>query len=443
LSMGKIVKFPLKKVKSTATARTIETGVIYCADNLEVMKRLPSESIDLIYIDPPFFSGRKYETIWGDTVEVAYEDYRKGGLDSFISWMTKRLDQMHRLLKPSGSLFVHMDYRAIHHIKTALDKIFGGGTSIDSGSKHMVNEIIWSYSQGGKGKKSFAKKHDTILWYAKDIKKYVFNCKAKEVRGSLTPHKNDSSGKNYGGRMGVDKDNREYVEKWGTGKKKLYRYYIDEGKILEDVWTDINSLQSGDSERVGWDTQKPKKLLKRIISGACKDGGIVADFFCGCGTAVVAAHELRRKYIGCDISDKATKIIRKRLAEIGSDCKEVSISELSACQLKRLNPFDFQDRMVRLLGGEPSERHSGDGGVDGKIISDGAPIQVKQSPVGRPTLDSFYKHLKAHGRGYIVGTDISRDAYAEMSRLEREEGLDLKLLTVEEVLESRKLKEAA
>lgn len=441
--MAKVVD--IRKGKKSGK-RMIETGVIYCADNLEVMKQLPSESIDLIYIDPPFFSGRRYETIWGDTVEVAYEDYRKGGLSLFVNWMQERLDQAHRLLKPTGSLFVHMDYRAIHHIKVEMDKIFGGG-NIDKGMKHCINEIIWSYSQGGKGKKSFAQKHDTILWYAKDPKKYYFNGKAKEVRGPLTPHKQDPSGKSYGGRMGVDEDGREYVEKWGTadknGKKKLYRYYLDEGKILEAVWTDINSLQAGDSERVGFDTQKPKKLLKRIIAGASKEGAVVADFFCGCGTAVVAAHELKRKYIGADISPKAAQIIRKRLAELGETPKEVKIEELSASQLIRIrDPFEFQDRMVRLLGGEPSKRHSGDGGIDGKIISDSAPIQVKQSQVGRPTVDAFYKHLKSHGRGYIIGTDISRDAYAEMARLEREEGLDLKLMTVEEVLQARKLKAA-
>lgn len=422
-----VLKFP------SATKQALETGVIYCADNLEVMRQLPSESIDTIYVDPPFFSGKKYETIWGDTVELAYRDYRKGGIEFFIEeWMAPRLDQMHRLLKPTGSLFLHMDGNAFHYVKVKLDYVFGGGNP-NLGRDHFVNDIVWYYSQGGgKVKDKFAERHDNILWYAKDPKRYkVF---LDKVRLPYTPHKGSASGRNYGGKMGVDEDGREYVEKWGTGKKKLYRYYLDEGKTPEDVWVDIQSIQSAAKERTGWDTQKPLKLLERIISLSTKEDDVVGDFFCGCGTTLVAAHALGRKYVGCDISSKASVIVRKRLEDIGEDCKEITLFNLSRSEVMRLSDAEFQDYMVRCVGGEPSTRRTNDHGIDGKLIADGTPIQVKKSKsIDRPTIDKYLKHLKSNGRFVFIALSFGRGAYEEQAR-QKKDGYDLKLLTMDEVL---------
>jgi len=272
-------------------------------DNLAVMRSMPSETLDLIYIDPPFFSGRDYNCIFGDDDEVrTFSDIWDGGLPTYLAWLNARLWEMKRLLKPTGSLFVHLDWHASHYAKVELDKIFG--------YDNFLNEIVWHYSQGGKSTKHFARKHDVLLWYSK-TDNYFFD--AKGVRLPFTPHKQSKSGRNFGGRMGKDENGREYVEKWGTGKKKLYRYYLDEGKIPEDVWSDIQSIQAAANERIGYPTQKPEALVQRVIKAACPKDGVVADFFSGGGTTILVAEKLGRKWIGCDVSRIAISVVRDRL----------------------------------------------------------------------------------------------------------------------------------
>jgi len=281
----------------------LEPNRLFWGDNLHVMRQLPSESIDLIYIDPPFFSGRNYNVIFGDQNELrSFSDIWEGGMPGYLIWLNARLYEMKRLLKKTGSVYVHCDWHASHYIKVEMDKIFG--------ASNFVNEIAWYYSQGGKSKQHFARKHDVLFWYAK-TNAFVFN--ADRVRMPFTPHKQSKSGKNYGGRMGVDENGREYVEKWGTGKKKLYRYYLDEGKVPEDVWTDIQSIQADANERIGYPTQKPEPLLERVIKASSPDAGTVADFFCGGGTTAAVAQRLGRRWITCDQSRVAVAITADRL----------------------------------------------------------------------------------------------------------------------------------
>ena len=242
---------------------------LFWGDNLHVMRQLPSESIDLIYIDPPFFSGRQYNVIFGDQNELrSFSDIWEGGMPGYLIWLNARLYEMKRLLKKTGTIYIHCDWHASHYIKVEMDKVLG--------ASNLINEIVWYYSQGGKSTQQFARKHDVLLWYRKTAS-FQFNATA--VRMPFTPHKQSKSGKNYGGRMGVDEDGREYVEKWGTGKKKLYRYYLDEGKVPEDVWTDIQSIQADAHERIGYPTQKPEILLERVVRASSGEGQMVADFF--------------------------------------------------------------------------------------------------------------------------------------------------------------------
>ncbi len=273
--------------------------------------------IKLVYIDPPFDVGADFsmsiEVGEQDSFikkpsiieEIAYRDTWGKGIDSFISMIYERLSLIRNLLADDGGIYVHCDWRVTAYIRLVMDEIFG--------KENFINEIIWHFSQGGKGTQYFAKKHNTILYYGK-TKNAFFNQKA--VRLPFTPHKQDASGKNYGGRMGVDEDGREYVEKWGTGKKKLYRYYLDEGKLPEDVWSDIQSIQSAAKERVDYPTQKPEALLERIIKASSSEGDIVADFFCGSGTTMAVAEKLNRKWIGCDLSRFAVHTSRKRLINL-------------------------------------------------------------------------------------------------------------------------------
>ena len=182
-----------------------------------------------------------------------------------------------------------------------MDKIFG--------EKNFLNEIIWCYSQGARSSKRFGRKHDTILVYKK-TKKYVFNSKDIKI-----PMKAGNT--SFGGKMITDKNGRKYRYVYGkknsNGFSKRYKYYLDEGKIPEDWWVDINSLQSGTKERLGYPTQKPLALLERIIKASSNEGDIVADFFCGCGTAISSAQSLGRRWIGVDASKDASVVIRKRM----------------------------------------------------------------------------------------------------------------------------------
>lgn len=274
-------------------------------DNLSVMRSLPSESIDLIYIDPPFFSGRNYNCIFGDDDEIrTFNDIWDGGIPTYLAWLNARLWEMKRLLKPTGNIFVHLDWHAAHYVKCELDKIFG--------YDNFLNEIIWGYDVGGKSKKHFARKHDNIFWYSKSAN-YYFDNKAVRV-----PMK--SGEKSFGGRLETDADGRKYRLVYGTadkkGNKKYYKYYLDEGKIPEDYWTDINSLQSKVAERIGYPTQKPEELLKRIISAACPKGGTTADFFSGGGTTAAVAEKLDRRWIACDVSRIAVSVARDRIQSI-------------------------------------------------------------------------------------------------------------------------------
>ena len=142
-------------------------------DNLEILKNIPDESVDLIYIDPPFFSNRNYEVIWGNGAELrAFGDRWKGGIEHYVGWMVERLKELHRVLKPTGSIFIHLDWHAVHHIRVEMDKntLFG--------EKNFISEIIWNYgtpSGGRTGGKKPVKAHDTILVYAKDYKKHKYN----------------------------------------------------------------------------------------------------------------------------------------------------------------------------------------------------------------------------------------------------------------------------
>lgn len=274
-------------------------------DNLEVLRTLPGESIDLIYIDPPFFSGRNYNVIWGDTNEVrSFYDIWEGGIDSYLVWLNARLWETRRVLKKTGSVYVHCDWHASHYIKTEMDKIFG--------YENFRNEIIWGYSIGGKSLSTFGRKHDIILFYSK-TDDYYFDPKGASVARKPNTHM----------KIGADESGRQFQEKRDAKTGKFYRYYIDEGKIAEDYWTDIETLNRDDAERIGYPTQKPEALLERIIKASSNEGDIVADFFCGGGTTLAVAQKLKRNFIGCDSSRVAISVTLDRLVKIGEEMSGV------------------------------------------------------------------------------------------------------------------------
>ena len=315
-----------------------QNRTLYHGDNLKFLRGLNSESIDLIATDPPFKKGRDFHATpnslaagarfqdrwsWKDDVELAWIDQIEDDwpavhaviegtrttygedMAAFLCFMGVRLLEMHRVLKPTGSIYLHCDPTASHYLKQLLDAIFG--------NRHFRNDIVWCYSHGGKSGRYFGWKHDNILWYSKS-KKYTFN--GDSVRIEM------KSGRvSFGGRLETDPDGRQYRLVYGTknskGETRYYKYYLDEGKIPEDYWSDINSLQSGVAERTGYPTQKPIALYERILLASSNPGDFILDPFAGCATTPVAAERLGRQWIGMDIWDKAHETVIQRLQNEG------------------------------------------------------------------------------------------------------------------------------
>lgn len=265
--------------------------------------------VDLIYIDPPFDSKADYRTkisLPGTDIQqkptvieqFAYADTWEEGTISYLKMMYPRLVLMKELLSESGSLYVHIDWHVGHYVKLLLDEIFGKDS--------MLNEIMWCYSIGGKGTRFFGRKHDVIFLYSKSSH-YIFNGKDQLV---ATERKENSHM-----RLKVDEDGREYQEKTDKKSGKVYRYYVDEGKIPNDYWTDIEQLNREDAERVGYATQKPERLLERIIAASSNKDSLVCDFFGGSGTTASVAERLGRRWITCDIGKPASLVMRKRFID--------------------------------------------------------------------------------------------------------------------------------
>lgn len=279
---------------------------LYLGDNLEVLRTLPSGLIDLIYIDPPFFSGRNYNVIWGDTNEVrTFEDIWEGGITTYLIWLNARLWEMRRVLKKTGSIYVHCDWHASHYIKTEMDKIFG--------YENFQNEIVWSYKSAGMAKGHFPRKHDIILFYSKSS---LF--KFKPI---MIPHEEKV----------IKRFQRDEIGRYQLVRGKKY-YMNPEGKPIEDVWEIL--FPNRTEERVGYPTQKPIELVSRLIEASSDPGDLVADFFCGGGTTLAVAQGIRlkktkagdeyyykpaRRFIGCDSSRVAISVTLDRLIKRGEE----------------------------------------------------------------------------------------------------------------------------
>jgi DNA modification methylase len=264
----------------------IPEGIV-CADNLEVLASLPDGHLDLIYLDPPFATGAVRRGSAG-----TYDD--RPDPEGRLAFLRPRLEQCHRVLSARGSLFLHLDYRIVHHARLLLDRIFG--------EEQLVNEIVWCYSVGGKSARSFGKKHDTILWYGR-TPDYAFFPEAVRIARRAGSHMKVEHDEN-GNPVQVKRDRR-------TGR--VYRYPVAAGKIPEDYWTDIETLNRGDRERTGWPTQKPERLLERILSATTLPGWWVADFFGGSGTTAAVAARLGRRFLSVDVSAEACDLGRQRL----------------------------------------------------------------------------------------------------------------------------------
>jgi DNA modification methylase len=447
----------------------METNTIYCGDNAEVMRRdILDNSIDLIYADPPFFSNKPYEVLWGNGYELrAFEDRWKGGIENYVAWMEPKLRECHRVLKNTGSMYLHCDWHAGHRLQVLMDKIFG---------ERLVNEIIWKRTSAHTGEgiiKSYGTVHDVILFYTKTdnytfnpqhmpydknyVEKFYRNVDKDGRRWTSSDLmaagiRHGESGKPW---RGIDpnkrgnhwkftiakleelaKEGRIYFPKKAGGVPR-YKRYLDEmkGQLLQDIWVDILPIQAHSKERLGYPTQKPEQLLKRIVSVSSNPMDVVLDPFCGCGTTLVVAQKLGRRWIGIDVSPTACKLMGTRLRKLHTQYTVIGLPK-TVEELRALQPFEFQNWVFEKLHGRVNPRKIGDFGIDGWIELD-VPTQVKQSEdIGRNVVDNFETAIRRMGKkkGVIVAFSFGSGANEEAARAHNEEGLEIKLKTVEEVL---------
>ena len=253
-------------------------------DNLELLKSQPNESIDLIYCDILYGTGRNF----GD-----YQDL-KPIRSEIENHYLPRLKEMKRVLKDTGSIYLQMDTRINHWIRCIMDDIFG--------YDKFRNEISWCYNSQGKTTKQWNKKHDVILYYTK-TDKYTFN--SDIVKDSIT----DLTYKRF--KKEIEK--KGYYTSFKNGKE--YKYFLEDGSLPKDWFEDVTYISRDNKELTGYATQKPKALLERIIKASSNEGDLIADFYMGSGTTGEVAIELNRSFIGCDINPRAVEIAEKRIKE--------------------------------------------------------------------------------------------------------------------------------
>lgn len=388
----------------TAAAKNL----LYYGDNLDVMRRhIKDETVDLVYLDPPFNSNANYNVLfaekdgskaasqiqaftdtwtWNQESESTYAELVTAGgrvgdclqafrtflgecdMLAYLVMMAPRLVELRRVLKPTGSISLHCDPTASHYLKMLMDAIFGPG--------NFRNEIVWHYTGRRMiAPQRFNSKHDLLLFYSKSkmfkILDYPTEPYTKEEY--LLMKKQETH---------VDDDGKEWI--WGhagKGKSHNYRIYIDEviakGRAVDDVW-DIGIINTSAKERLGYPTQKPEALLERIIKASSKEGDLVLDPFCGCGTTIAAAQKLGRRWIGIDITYLAINLIKNRLWDSFGEAATYQVigepvSVEDAERLAESEPFQFQCWALGLVGARPGgeQKKGADQGIDGRIIFQG------------------------------------------------------------------------
>jgi site-specific DNA-methyltransferase (adenine-specific) len=295
------------------TAAKAAGGLLMLGDACAVCERLPADvRFDLVYLDPPFGVGTTMTARTQDgeargrrtasSGPAAYDD--KDAPDELVRMIAPCLEAVRSRMSPSATLYLHLDYRAVHEAKVAADGIFGRGA--------FLGEVIWAPGNGGRGARGFSVTHQTILLYArsaKDRRGVVYNAADPSLR---EPYAETSLSMHF---RNKDEEGRHYRERTIGGK--TYRYYADAGRRLGSVWTDIPAMVANTPllrEGTGYPTQKPERLLERIVRASSREGATVADLMCGSGTTLVAAARLGRRFVGGDKSPLAIEIASRRLA---------------------------------------------------------------------------------------------------------------------------------
>ncbi len=478
---------------SLKPSSVVDTRIVYCGDCIEKLSALPDGCVDLVYIDPPFNSNRNYEVFWGEVREKRSFDDRHASTQAYIEFMRPRCEELARVLKPNGSFYYHCDWHASHYVKVMLDQILG--------ETNFQNEIVWkrqsAHNDAKQGSKHYGRVHESIFFYARGDE-YTFNHQytayAAKYIEDFYKH-TDPTGRRYrlgdltapgGGApskgnphyefLGVTRywrysqENMERLHKEGRivqtapGRVPQFKRYLDEGKgtPVGTVWDDIGPVQGAAS--LGYPTQKPVPLLERIIKTSTNENDIVLDAFCGCGTALIAAQNFNRQWIGIDVSPTACRVMAKRLRDVAKLDENESLWRIgrgfivrdlpwTVEKLRQLPAFEFENWAVIAIGGTPNVAKVGDMGLDGKIFpvsaapekNEGAlgfmdiwyPVQVKQKDkAGRPDIDAFEAAMirSERQKGFFVSFDYTGDALLEVTRFFKQTKRVIVPLTVGEIL---------
>jgi DNA modification methylase len=430
---------------SPLSSQENQHGALFYGDNLDVLRRhVPDESVDLVYLDPPFNSNANYNVLfaeqdgaraasqikafedtwrWDQEAARTYEEVAEAGGEvsnamrafrtilpesnmlAYLAMMAPRLVELRRVLKPTGSLYLHCDPTASHYLKILLDAVFG--------AENYRNEITWKRAQTvkgnfGQGAKFFGRNTDTLLFYSATESHYFetpFLPYSDDYVATAYRHVEPETGRRYRlvsmiGPGGAAKGNPQYevmgvTRYWRYSKEVMQelidkglvvqskpggvpnrKYYLDEGRgvPVQALWDDLPALQAASSERLGYPTQKPEALLARIIEASCPPDGVVLDPFCGCGTTIAAAEKLNRRWIGIDITFQATNLIKHRLFDaFGDSVLYTVIGEPTTVEdAKKLAEEDrdqFEAWALGLVGARNAGKKKGaDRGIDGQLL---------------------------------------------------------------------------
>jgi len=382
-------------------------GSVYLGDVRELLPSLIERyegRVQLVYIDPPFLSGEVYqmktrvgEKEWkngcGTLAQTAFDD--RFDRYEYLALMREALEGAHRLLSETGVLFLHIDSRMHARLRLMMDEIFG--------EANFLNEIVWTYQTGGRARNFFSRKHDIILFYRK-TRKYYFDLEAVPV--SRVENRRNHMKRN------VDADGRTYRSIKSGGK--IYTYYDDAPAYPGDVWDDVSHLQQKDPQRTGYDTQKPSRLLDRIILCASRPGDLVCDLFAGSGTTLESASRNGRKFLGVDRGPLAYQTIRRRLQQVqtdyfappcaGSPAVEVEMSPALAYYEIQLKRFQIEVGLCArtFLGLDALDNWSAGYVRDGAYIPFAQEMRTRQYPgiTGRLELPAL------KGQPYIRVSDV-------------------------------------
>jgi len=364
---------------------------LFYGDNLDVLRQhVEDESVDLVYLDPPFQSGKNYNVLfetptgreapaqvqafedtwhWGDEAARDFDQVIQAGgklseamqammkilgpsdMMAYLAMMAPRLAELRRVLKPTGSIYLHCDPTASHYLKILMDAVFR--------PENFRNEVVWRYRRWPAKSRQFQKMHDILLFYSKCSGEHLFNTLYGYEKLA------ESTVKTYGTKKQVALFDEDGHRRPGTEEEE------SKGPALSDVW-EVSIVAPSGKERLGYPTQKPEALLERVILASTDEGAVVLDPFCGCGTAVAVAQKLKRQWIGIDVTHVAINLVRQRLKDSFGDIAFEVTGEpttlADAVELAAEDPYQFQWWILGRVGARAEEKRKGaDRGIDGRL----------------------------------------------------------------------------